>query len=134
MKKLFLSAAFVAIGAFAMAQQSPVMQKKDPAQMEKMRQEKMKQMQTELQLSDAQVTKIKELQDKRVAERKKVAPQMQAERKAKMEHMKAKREAMNEEMRQILTPAQYQKWEANKKAKMQARQGKMQMKRMPAAN
>lgn len=134
MKKLVLSAAFVAIGTFAMAQQSPMMQKKDPAQMEQKRQEKMKAMQTELQLSDAQMTKIKELQEKRMAERKQAAPQMQAERKAKMEQMKARHDEMNAEMKQILTPAQYQKWEANKKAKMQARKGKMQMRKMPAAN
>lgn len=132
MKKLVLSAAFVAVGTFSMAQQTPMTQKKDPAQMEQKREEKLKEMKTELQLSDAQVAKIKELQDRKMAERKQAVPQIKAERKARMEKMKAKRDEMNAEMRQILTPAQYDKWEANKKAKMQERQSKMQMRKMPA--
>lgn len=135
MKKLVLSAAFLIVGTFAMAQQSPMMQKKDPAQMEQKRAEKLKAMQTELQLSDAQVALIKAMQDKKMAERKQNAPQMQAERKARMEEMKAKKDQMNAEMRKILTPAQYQKWEAKKKERMQHKQSDMrQMKKMPAKN
>lgn len=129
MKKLILSAAFLAIGTFTMAQQKQMI-KKDPAQMEQKREERMKMMKTELNLSDAQVTQIQALQDKKMAERKANQPQMQAERKAKMEGMKAKKEQWNSEMKQILTPEQYQKWEAKKqdRSKMQ----KHQMKKMPA--
>ena len=124
MKKLVLSVALVAVGTFAMAQQNQRMQKMDPAKMEQKRADHMKQMQMDLNLSEAQVSKLKALQDQRMAERKENAPQMQAERKAKMDQMKAKRDQNEAEMKNILTPAQYQKWEAMKKEKMQER-GKM---------
>lgn len=129
MRKLVLSVALLAVGTFAMAQNQK-MQKMDPAQMEQKRADHMKQMQAELNLSDAQVTKIKALQDRRMAERKKNAPQMQAERKFKMEQMKAKRDQNNAEMKQILTPEQYQKWETSKKGKMQKRGQMMKSKKM----
>ena len=137
MKKIVLSAAFVILGTFAMAQQTPMMNKKDPAQMEQKRQEKLKVMQTELNLTNAQVAQIKALQDKKMAERQQNAPQMQAERKAKMETMKARQEQWNAEMRKILTPEQYQKWETKKKQNMQNKGQKMQkhqMKKMSATN
>ena len=124
MKKLVLSAAFLAMGTFAMAQQSPRMQRMDSAKMEQKRADNMKQMQTDLNLSEAQVAKIKILQDQRMIERKQNAPQMQAERKAKMDMMKAKRAQHDSEMKQILTPEQYQKWQVNRKQNMQ-KQGKM---------
>ena len=135
MKKIVLSAAFVILGTFAMAQQTPMMNKKDPAQMEQKRQEKLKVMQTELNLTNAQVAQIKALQDKKMAERQQNARQMQAERKAKMEAMKARQEQWNAEMRKILTPEQYQKWETKKKQNMQNKGQKMQqhqMKKMSA--
>lgn len=131
MKKIVLSAAFAVIGTFAMAQQSPQMQKKDPAQMEQMRAEKLQKMKTELNLSDQQVAKIKSLQDKKIAERKENAPKIQAERKAKMEAMKAKKEQWNAEMKQILTPEQYQKWQTKQKERMENKHEK-HMKKMPA--
>ena len=137
MKKIVLSAAFVILGTFAMAQQTPMMNKKDPAQMEQKRQEKLKVMQTELNLTNAQVAQIKALQDKKMAERQQNAPQMQAERKAKMEAMKARQEQWNAEMRKILTPEEYQKWETKKKQNMQNKGQKMQkhqMKKMSAKN
>ncbi len=137
MKKIVLSAAFVILGTFAMAQQTPMMNKKDPAQMEQKRQEKLKVMQTELNLTNAQVAQIKALQDKKMAEKQQNAPQMQAERKAKMEAMKARQEQWNAEMRKILTPEQYQKWETKKKQNMQNKGQKMQkhqMKKMSATN
>ena len=137
MKKIVLSAAFVILGTFAMAQQTPMMNKKDPAQMEQKRQEKLKMMQTELNLTNAQVAQIKALQDKKMAEKQQNAPQMQAERKAKMEAMKARQEQWNAEMRKILTPEQYQKWEAKKQQNMQHKRQKMekhQMKKMSATN
>ena len=130
MKKIVLSAAFVILGTFAMAQQTPMMNKKDPAQMEQKRQEKLKMMQTELNLTNAQVAQIKALQDKKMAERQQNAPQMQAERKAKMEAMKARQEQWNAEMRKILTPEQYQKWEAKKQQNMQNKRQKMQQHQM----
>jgi len=130
MKKIVLGAAFAVIGTFAMAQQTPMMNKKDPAQMEQKRVEKMKMMQTELNLSNAQVAQIKALHDKKMAERKQNAPQMQAERKAKMAAMKAKREQWNAEMRQILTPEQYKKWEAKQQQNMQNKKSKMQHRQM----
>lgn len=132
MKKFVLSAAFALMGTFAMAQQTPMMQHQDPAQMEQKRAEKLKMMKSELNLTDAQVAKIKALQDKKMEEMKQNAPQRQAERKAKMEAMKAKREQWKAEMKQILTPEQYQKWEAKQKENMQNRHQKMQMKKMPA--
>ena len=130
MKKLVLSVALVAVGTFAMAQQNQRMQKMDPAKMEQKRANHMKQMQKDLNLSEPQVSKIKVLQDQRMAERKENAPQMQAERKAKMDQMKAKRDQNEAEMKNILTPAQYQKWEAMKKEKMQERGKMMKGKKM----
>ena len=130
MKKLVLSVALVAMGTFAMAQQNQRMQKMDPAKMEQKRADHMKQMQMDLNLSEAQVSKIKVLQDQRMAERKENAPQMQAERKAKIDQMKAKRDQNEAEMKNILTPAQYQKWEAMKKEKMKERGKMMKGKKM----
>ena len=85
MKKLILSAAFLSIGTFAMAQQESLSMQKNPAQMEQKRADKLKMMQTELNLTNAQVAQIKALQDKKMAERKANEPHMQAERKAKIE-------------------------------------------------
>ncbi|MBV2165895.1 MAG: hypothetical protein KUL76_05125 [Kaistella sp.] len=137
MKKIVFSAAFVVMGTFAMAQQTPMMNKKDPAQMEQKRQEKLKMMQAELNLTSAQVAQIKALQDKKMAEKQQNASQMQAQRKAKMEAMKARQEQWNAEMRKILTPEQYQKWETKKQQNMQNKRQKMQkhqMKRMSVTN
>lgn len=138
MKKIILSAAFLALGTFAMAQQNnSKMQQKDPAQMEQKRQDKMKMMQSELNLSDAQMTKIQALQEKKMAAKRAMAPQVQAERKSKMEAMKANHDQWNNEMKQILTPEQYQKWETSKKDKMQNKRKNMQhhqMMKMPAKN
>ena len=128
MKKVILSAAMIAFGTFAMAQQNKMMRKMDPAQMEQKRAEKLQSMKTELNLSDAQVAKIRTLQDEKMAQRKANEPKMQAERKAKMDAMKQKRDNWNNEMKQILTPEQYAKWEQKKGEKMQMRGDKMQQK------
>ena len=130
MKKIVLSAAFAIIGTFAIAQQATQMQKKDPVQMEQKRAEKLKEMKAELNLTDSQVAQIKSLQDKKMAERKQNAPQIQAERKAKMEEMKARRMQNEAEMKKILTPAQYQKWEASKQQKMHRKGTTMKGKQM----
>ncbi|SEW16675.1 hypothetical protein [Kaistella antarctica] len=122
MKKLVLGAAFLTLGTFAMAQQNQRMQKMDPAKMEQRQADHMKQMKMDLNLTDAQVIKIKALQDKRMSERQQNAPQIQAERKARMEMMQAKRTQHDVEMKQILTPEQYQNWKKNMQQKMQKRQ------------
>ena len=122
MKKLVLGAAFLTLGTFAMAQQNQRMQKMDPAKMEQRQADHMKQMKMDLNLTDAQVIKIKALQDKRMSERQQNAPQMQAERKARMEMMQAKRAQHDADMKQILTPEQYQNWKKNMQQKMQKRQ------------
>lgn len=144
MKKLLFSAAFLAIGTFAMAQQTGQMQNmkmKDPAKMEQRRADHMKMMQSELNLSSAQVAQIKTLEDKKMADRKANEPQMKADRKAKMEMMKSKKDQWNSEMKQILTPEQYTKWQSKRQEKMQDqmqhRKGKMMQKdmnAMPAKN
>lgn len=130
MKKLILSAAFVAVGTFAMAQQTTNIQKMDPAKMEQKRADHLKKMKADLDLSDAQVKQIMTLHEARMAERKQNAPQIQAERKAKMEEMKARRMQNEAEMKKILTPAQYQKWEASKQQKMHRKGTTMKGKQM----
>lgn len=122
MKKLVLGAAFLTLGTFAMAQQNQRMHKMDPAKMEQRQADHMNQMKMDLNLTDAQVIKIKALQDKRMSERQQNAPQMQAERKARMEMMQAKRAQHDADMKQILTPEQYQNWKKNMQQKMQKRQ------------
>ena len=130
MKKLVLSAAFLALGTFAMAQQNQKMQKMDPAQMEQKRATHLKEMQSELKLTDAQVLKIKALQDQRMAERKENAPKMQAERKAKRTQIDAKRAQHEAEMKQNLTPEQFQKWQLIKKDRMYDKGKMMKSKKM----
>ncbi|MEC5157771.1 hypothetical protein [Chryseobacterium sp. MP_3.2] len=125
MKKIILSAAMIAFGTFAMAQETSKMTKKNPAHMEQKRQENMQMMKQELNLTSAQMDRIKSLQDKNMAERKANAPAKQAERREKMAEMKAKRAQHNAEMKKILTADQYTKWEANKKEKMQKKGRKM---------
>ena len=117
----------IAFGTFAMAQQNKMMRKMDPAQMEQKRAEKLKSMQTELNLSDDQVAKIKTLQDNKMAARKANEPQMKADRKAKMEEMKQKKDQWNNEMKKILTPEQYAKWQQKQNDRMNNMKGdKMQ--------
>lgn len=128
MKKVILSAAMIAFGTFAMAQQTKMVHKMDPAQMEQKRTEKLQSMKTELNLSDDQVTKIRTLQDQKMAQRKANEPKMQAERTAKMEEMKKKRGEWKNQMKQILTPEQYAKWEQNNADKMKMKGDKIQQK------
>ncbi len=137
MKKIVLSAVFVITGSFAMAQQGAMMQNRTPEQMEQRRADNMKQMQANLNLTPAQVAQINKLHDKRIAERNQNMPLMQAQRTAKMQAMQEKRTQHAAEMRKILTPDQYQKWEATRNDRMQNNSKNMQnrpMKRMPASN
>ena len=147
MKKLLLSAAFLAIGTFAMAQQTDQMQStqnmkmRDPAKMEQRRADNMKMMQSELNLSPSQVTQIKAMHDKKMEERKANSSQMTGDRKAKMEMMKRNQDQWNSDMKKILTPDQHTKWQSKKQEKMQDkmqhRKGNMMQKdmnTMPAKN
>lgn len=118
----------IAFGTFAMAQEKTMMRTMDPAKMEQKQTEKLQSMKTELNLSDAQVAKIRTLQDEKMAQRKANEPKMQAERKAKMEGMKQQKEDWNKQMKQILTPEQYAKWEQKKADKMKMKGDKMHRK------
>ncbi len=128
MKKLVLSFALVGLGTFAMAQQT---QKKEitpeqKAMFEQRKAERFDKMKTDLKLSDAQVSQIKNLQEKNKAQREK----MMAERKVQMQEHKAKREQMQADMKKILTPEQYAKWEQMKKDNMQKKTTMMQNRKM----
>ncbi|MFL9834558.1 Spy/CpxP family protein refolding chaperone [Chryseobacterium terrae] len=117
MKKLVLAAAFIVTGSFAMAQQVNPQGKKINREemhkkMEMKHQERMNEMQKELNLNESQVAKIKDLHEKRKAE------------------MKAKRQQMDNDMKTILSPDQYDKWQASRKAKMEERKSAMKERRM----
>lgn len=126
MKKLVLSLAFIGFGTFAMAQQQP---QKMPskwgedhdAMMQQKRAKHMAEMQTELNLTPAQVSQIQALHAKNQARMEQDRLQMQQQRKVKMELNKKNRQQMDDEMRQILSPEQYQKWQAKKQENMQKR-------------
>ncbi len=47
-----------------------------------------------------------------------------------MEEMKVKRQQMDNDMKRILSPDQYEKWQAGKKAKMEQRRAMMKEKGM----
>ncbi|WP_027380319.1 hypothetical protein [Chryseobacterium daeguense] len=155
MKKLVLAIAFIGMGGFAMAQQTtPTPQEKEAKRAEmkqkfqQREQEHLAQMQKDLNLSQDQVDKIKALHEKKKSEMKANFDKNKETRQAKMEQMKAKRAEMDAEMKQILTPEQYGKWQADRKEKMEKRKmamkergmkgGKMMKKPMttaaPAAN
>lgn len=121
MKKLVL-AAFIGLGSFAMAQQgsplTPQQKEERQAKRAEMHQQRMNEMKQELGLSDSQVAQINALQDKRKAEMKTKMDAQKAERKAK-------NKAADDEMRKILSPDQYTKWQASRKAKMEKRKEMM---------
>ena len=122
MKKIFLTLA-LGVATITFAQQMDRPAKMDPeqrkAEMQKKQQEHLDKMSKDLNLSQDQVKKIKDLQDKQMADMQKNMQQREVERKAKMEEMKKKQDAHAAEMKKILTPEQYQKWDADKKAKME---------------
>lgn len=130
MKKLFLTLA-LGIATVSFAQQAGMEKpgKMDPeqkkAEMLKRQQEHLAKMTKDLNLSQDQVSKIKTLQDKEMADMKANMQKNKEERKDRMAEMKKKEEAHNAELRKILTPEQYEKWEANKKAKMEKRKEMM---------
>lgn len=121
MKKLVLAIAFIGMGSFAMAQQTTPTPQDRQAKRAEMKekfqqreQEHMAQMQKDLNLNQAQVDKIKALHEKRKAE-------MKADFEKNKDQRKAKRAQMDADMKQILTPQQYDKWQADRKAKMEER-------------
>lgn len=134
MKKLVLAIALIGVGSFAMAQQVPQDKKVNRAEMEqKMQQreqERITAMQKDLSLNQSQVAQIKNLHEKRKAEMKNEFDKNKEQRQARMEQMKAKREQMDNDMKKILSPEQYDKWQAGKKAKMEERRAMMKEKGM----
>ncbi len=135
MKKLVLAIAFIGTGSLAMAQQTPPQDKGERrAEMHQKFQEREKEhlekMQKDLNLNQAQVTQITALHEKRKAEMKANFDKNKDQRQARIQEMKAKRERMDADMKQILTPQQYDKWQADRKAKMEQRRMAMKEKGM----
>ncbi|AKK73004.1 lipase chaperone [Chryseobacterium gallinarum] len=135
MKKLVLAIAFIGMGGFAMAQQTTPQDKEArraemQQKMQQKEQERLAQMQKDLNLNQSQVAQIKALQDKRKAERKAEFEKNKEFRQAKMEEMKAKRAQMDADMKKILTPQQYDKWQADRNAKMEQRKMAVKERRM----
>lgn len=132
MKKLVLAIALIGMGSFAMAQQVPQDKKINREEMkqkvQQKEQERMAEMQKELNLNQSQIAQIKGLHDKRKAEMKNNFEKNKEQRQARMEQMKAKRQQMDNDMKKILSPEQYDKWQAGKKAKMEERRAMMKEK------
>ena len=136
MKKLIFGMALIGMGSFAMAQQvQPTPQQRAERQAKRVEMQKqneakraqhLAEMEKELGLDKTQVAQIKAIQDRNQAERKAENQRNMELRKQKMEVMKKKKQDMDNEMRRILTPEQYQKWEAKKQARMQERKEKFQ--------
>lgn len=135
MKKLVLAIAFIGMGGFAMAQQTTPQDREArraemQQKMQQKEQERLAQMQKDLNLNQSQVAQIKALQDKRKAEMKAEFEKNKEFRQAKMEEMKAKRAQMDADMKKILTPQQYDKWQADRNAKMEQRKMAVKERRM----
>ncbi len=135
MKKLILAIAFIGMGSFAMAQTTTPQDKEArKAEFQQKRQQKeqehLAQMQKDLNLNQSQVAQIKALHEKRKDDMKADFAKNKEARQAKMEEMKAKRAQMDADMKKILTPTQYDKWQADRKAKMEARKVAMKDKGM----
>ena len=136
MKKLVLAIAFIGIGGFAMAQQTTTPQDKQARRaemqqkMQQREQEHLDQMQKDLNLNQSQVAQIKSLREKRKTEMKAEFDNNKEARQAKMEAMKAKKAQMDADMKKILTPEQYDKWQADRKAKMEQRMATMKDRKM----
>ncbi|RMZ60426.1 hypothetical protein D1632_04340 [Chryseobacterium nematophagum] len=134
MKKLVLAIAFIGMGSVAMAQQTTPQdrQAKRAEFQQKMQQKEddhLAQMQKDLNLNPTQVTQIKALHEKRKAEMKADFDKNKDSRQAKMEQMKAKKAQMDADMKNILTPEQYTKWQADRKTKMDGKKAMMMKQR-----
>ncbi|SIT22676.1 hypothetical protein SAMN05421786_110111 [Chryseobacterium ureilyticum] len=135
MKKLVLAIAFIGMGSFAMAQQTTPQDRETrraemQQKMQQKEQEHMAQMQKDLNLNPSQVAQIKTLHEKRKSEMKAEFEKNKEVRQAKMEDMKAKRAQMDADMKKILTPEQYDKWQVDRKAKMEQKRMAMKDRRM----
>lgn len=133
MKKTILSIAFVVLGTFTFAQQTEIKKmegvKPSKAQLQSRQEEKLKELKTQLGLSDDQVSKIKALNDKKMEARKQQIEQGKADRAQKMQEMKSKKEEYDNEMKQILTTEQYKKWESVRAEKMQEKKEQVQQRK-----
>ena len=129
MKKLVLSLALVSFGTFAMAQQKKVAPMNPEAHQQKMEQRKaehMAKMQKELNLTPAQAAQIKAVNERYKDIHEQNRAQMKAVREQRFAENKKIQQQRDNELRQILTPEQYAKWEANKQENMAKK--KMRMK------
>jgi Spy/CpxP family protein refolding chaperone len=135
MKKLVLAIAFIGMGSFAMAQQTTPQDREArraemQQKMQQKEQEHLAQMQKDLNLNASQVAQVKALHEKRKAEMKADFAKNKEVRQAKMEEMKAKRAQMDADMKKILTPEQYDKWQVDRKAKMEQKRMAMKERKM----
>ncbi len=119
MKKALAAAAIIAFTISAQAQQRTKMEKPTQAQIEQRQAKKLKMMQTDLNLSDAQVSKIKSVQDRHRSENKQLMAERKTEMKAQREMAAARRQQHQAEMKEILTPEQFEKWQSKKQDRMQ---------------
>lgn len=124
MKNFAIILSFLAIGNWATAQTSPVKEdvQSRKAKMEMKRAEHMAELQRELNLSPEQVNKIQAAQNK---QRELTKQQNETFRNQRKESFKKNREAIDAEMKTILTPQQYDKWQAKKKEKIAEKRAKM---------
>lgn len=138
MRKLIFSTALILAGSFVMAQQAPRQKTKAEmmakrTEMKEIREAKQRQhlaeMEKELNLSKAQVAQIQAMQEKRKAERLTKLQTAKKERGERNTEMKEKMQRRDDEMRRILSPEQFEKWNANRKGKMMERRGKFQNKK-----
>lgn len=126
-KKLILSLAITGFGFVSYAQRK-MPPKKDvdrQSKIEEKRAKRMTEMQKDLNLTPQQVSQIEAVQDKRAILREQKRQQMLEQRKSKMAMRKKDSAQTDKEMREILTPEQYQKWEASKEDKFRSRHNKM---------
>ncbi len=119
MKKALAVAAIIVFTISAHAQQRTKMEKPTPAQIEQRQAEKLKMMQTDLNLSDAQVSKIKSVQERHRSENKQLMAERKTQMKAQREMAAASRQQHQAEMKEILTPEQFEKWQSKKQDRMQ---------------
>ncbi len=119
MKKALAAAAIIVFTISAQAQQRIKMEKPTPAQIEQRQAEKLKMMQTDLNLSDAQVNKIKSVQDRHRSENNQLMAERKTQMKAQREMVAARRQQHQAEMKEILTPEQFEKWQSKKQDRMQ---------------
>lgn len=133
MKKLVLSLALIGMGSFAMAQQAPhrpMPPQRTPEEMAQLRKQReaqhMDELKKDLNLTPAQVAQLQALHDKQQQMHEQERVKNEQLKKAKLQDMKKQREDMDNEIKNILTPEQYQKWDAKRKAKMQERKENFQ--------